>query len=185
MHKSWTLTKVLIILLVTCYTLLELTIITMAQNSTNQTLHNSYLTEPEETILPGVQLTVIPLSTNGLLLRNAQVSITCNGITIASSYGEQTTIIPIPTNGSIVCIVTGNDYGKTATSTITLTNKMLGETKVIKLTIPISIYYIPGIGLVPTYILAIILIVPIIIIAILTIITILLKPQHKPNNKKP
>ncbi len=134
---------------------------------------SSNATTPIQVSVPAVELTVTPVSASGApLTTQATVNVTCAGVPIASGVGQQTVVVPIPSSGSITCTITGYSYGKTASTTVTLTSSEAGQTITRTLTIPVSGYYIPGVGFVPvsTFILlAVVIIIIIILIVILLI----------------
>jgi hypothetical protein len=123
--------------------------------------------------VPAVELTVTPVSASGApLTTEATVNVTCSGVPIASGVGQQTVVVPIPSSGSITCTINGYSYGKSASTTVTLTSAQAGQTITKTLTIPVSGYYIPGVGFVPTstfILLAVVIIIIIILIVILLI----------------
>ncbi|ADN50250.1 hypothetical protein [Vulcanisaeta distributa] len=134
---------------------------------------SSNATTPIQVSVPAVELTVTPVSASGApLTTQATVNVTCSGVPIASGVGQQTVVVPIPSSGSITCTITGYSYGKSASTTVTLTSSQAGQTITKTLTIPVSGYYIPGVGFVPvsTFILlAVVIIIIIILIVILLI----------------
>jgi len=134
---------------------------------------SSNATTPIQVSVPAVELTVTPVSASGApLTTEATVNVTCNGVPIASGVGQQTVVVPIPSSGSITCTINGYSYGKSASTTVTLTSSQAGQTITKTLTIPVSGYYIPGVGFVPTstfILLAVVIIIIIILIVILLI----------------
>ncbi len=134
---------------------------------------SSNATTPIQVSVPAVELTVTPVSASGApLTTEATVNVTCSGVPIASGVGQQTVIVPIPSSGSITCTINGYSYGKSASTTVTLTSSQAGQTITKTLTIPVSGYYIPGVGFVPTstfILLAVVIIIIIILIVILLI----------------
>jgi len=134
---------------------------------------SSNATAPIQVSVPAVELTVTPVSASGApLTTEATVNVTCNGVPIASGVGQQTVVVPIPSSGSIICTISGYSYGKSASTTVTLTSSQAGQTITKTLTIPVSGYYIPGVGFVPTstfILLAVVIIIIIILIVILLI----------------
>jgi len=134
---------------------------------------SSNATTPIQVSVPAVELTVTPVSASGApLTTEATVNITCSGVPIASGVGQQTVVVPIPSGGSITCTINGYSYGKSASTTVTLTSSQAGQTITKTLTIPVSGYYIPGVGFVPTstfILLAVVIIIIIILIVILLI----------------
>jgi predicted signal transduction protein with EAL and GGDEF domain len=71
-----------------------------------------------------------------------------------------------------MCNITGYSYGKVAWEGVILTMEQSGQAVPITLTIPVSGYYIPGVGFVPTstfILLAVVIIIIIILIVILLI----------------
>jgi len=134
---------------------------------------SSNATAPIQVSVPAVELTVTPVSASGApLMSEATVNVTCNGVTVASGVGQKTVVVPIPSSGSITCTINGYSYGKTASTTVTLTSSQAGQTITRTLTIPVSGYYIPGVGFVPTstfILLAVVIIIIIILIVILLI----------------
>jgi hypothetical protein len=134
---------------------------------------SSNATTPIQVSVPAVELTVTPVSASGApLTTEATVNVTCSGVTLASGVGQQTVVVPIPSSGSITCTISGYSYGKSASTTVTLTSAQAGQTITKTLTIPVSGYYIPGVGFVPTstfILLAVVIIIIIILIVILLI----------------
>jgi len=134
---------------------------------------SSNATTPIQVSVPAVELTVTPVSASGApLTTEATVNVTCSGVPIASGVGQQTVVVPIPSSGSITCTINGYSYGKSASTTVTLTSSQAGQTITKTLTIPVSGYYIPGVGFVPTstfILLAVVIIIIIILIVILLI----------------
>jgi type II secretory pathway pseudopilin PulG len=134
---------------------------------------SSNATTPLQVSVPAVELTVTPVSASGApLMSEATVNVTCGGVTVASGVGQQTVVVPIPSSGSITCTITGYSYGKTASTTVTLTSAQAGQTITKTLTIPVSGYYIPGVGFVPTSTLILLAVVIIIIIILIVILLI-------------
>jgi hypothetical protein len=138
---------------------------------------SSNASSPIQVSVPAVELTVTPVSASGApLMSEATVNVTCQTpsgtVPVASGVGSQTVVVPIPSSGSITCTVAGYSYGKSASTTVTLTSSQAGQTITKTLTIPVSGYYIPGVGFVPvsTFILlAVVIIIIIILIVILLI----------------
>ncbi|WP_243679476.1 hypothetical protein [Vulcanisaeta souniana] len=138
---------------------------------------SSNATTPIQVSVPAVELTVTPVSASGAPLTNeATVNVTCQtpsgAVPVASGVGSQTVTVPIPSSGSITCTVTGYSYGKSASTTVTLSSSQAGQTMTQTLTIPVSGYYIPGVGFVPTstfILLAVVIIIVVILIVILLI----------------
>jgi hypothetical protein len=134
---------------------------------------SSNATTPIQVSVPAVELTVTPVSASGApLTTEATVNVTCGGVPVASGVGQQTVVVPIPSSGSITCTITGYSYGKTASTTVTLTSAQAGQTITKTLTIPVSGYYIPGVGFVPTSTLILLAVVIIIIIILIVILLI-------------
>ncbi|WP_069808305.1 hypothetical protein [Vulcanisaeta thermophila] len=134
---------------------------------------SSNATTPLQISVPAVELTVNPVSASGAPLSSeATVNVTCAGVTLASGVGSQTVVVPIPSSGSISCTVTGYSYGKSASTSLTLTSAMAGQTETVTLTIPVSGYYIPGVGFVPlsTFILLAVIIIIVIILIVIALI---------------
>jgi hypothetical protein len=133
----------------------------------------SNATTPLQISVPAVQLTVTPVSASGQpLTTEATVNVTCGGVPIASGVGTQTVVAPIPSSGSITCTLAGYSYGKSVSTTVTLTSSEAGQTITRTLTIPVSGYYVPGVGFVPTstfILLAVVIIIVIILIVILLV----------------
>jgi hypothetical protein len=101
--------------------------------------------------IPAAELIITPASASGMPLTTlALINVTCGNHFVDSGVGPQVVIVPIPSSGSIMCNITGYSYGKVAWEGVILTMEQSGQVVPITLTIPVSGYYIPGIGFVPT-----------------------------------
>jgi hypothetical protein len=124
--------------------------------------------------IPAAELIITPLSASGApLTTQALINVTCDNHFVDSSVGPQVVVVvPIPSSGSIMCNITGYSYGAIARKGVILTMEESGQAVPITLTIPVSGYYIPGVGFVPTstfILLAVVIIIIIILIVILSI----------------
>ena len=123
--------------------------------------------------IPAAELIITPLSASGMpLTTQALISVTCDNHFVDSGVGPQVVVVPIPSSGSIMCNITGYSYGKVAWEGVILTTEESGQVVPITLTIPVSGYYIPGVGFVPTSTLILLAVVIIIIIILIVILSI-------------
>ncbi len=119
--------------------------------------------------VPAVNVSITALSANGMpLAKYAIVSLSCAGYNV-SNIGSVSTVIPIPSTGSITCRAYAYSFGMYSNKTVVLTAGENGETVSVTLVIPVSGYYMPGIGFVPVGTLIVITIVIIIIIILIII----------------
>lgn len=119
--------------------------------------------------IPAVNVEVTALSANGMpLTKYAIVGLTCGQFNI-SNVGSVSTVIPIPSTGEITCKAYAYSFGVYSSRTIVLTANESGETIPVTLVIPVSGYYVPGIGFVPIgtlVALAVIVVIVVVLIAI-------------------
>ncbi len=125
--------------------------------------------------IPAVKLVITPVSqAGGPLGKLATINVTCAAagkeVTLVSGSGEQTVVVPIPKTGSIKCTISGYSYGKSAVITKELTMADAGKTISITLRIPVSGYYIPGVGFVPVSTLIMIAVLILIVVIIIVIL---------------
>ncbi|GAB6947431.1 hypothetical protein JCM16161A_15610 [Vulcanisaeta sp. JCM 16161] len=119
--------------------------------------------------IPAVNVSITALSANGMpLTKYAIVGLQCAGYNV-SSLGLMSAVIPIPSTGSITCKAYAYSFGVYSSKTVTLTANESGETVSVTLVIPVSGYYVPGIGFVPISTLIAIAVAVIIIIVLITI----------------
>lgn len=119
--------------------------------------------------IPAVNITITALSANGMpLTKYAIVGLNCEGLN-TSEVGHLSTVIPIPSTGSITCKVYAYSFGIYSSKNITLTTSKSGETIPITLVIPVTGYYVPGIGFIPISTLIAIAIAIIIVIVLIVI----------------
>ncbi len=119
--------------------------------------------------IPAVNVYVRALSANGMpLTKYAIVGLTCAQYNV-SGVGGVSVVIPIPSTGSITCTAYAYSFGIYANRTVTLTANESGETIPITLVIPVSGYYVPGIGFVPVGALVAIAVAIVIIIILIVI----------------
>jgi hypothetical protein len=103
----------------------------------------------------------------------ALINVTCDNHFVDSGVGPQVVVVvPIPSSGSIMCNITGYSYGKAAWEGVILTTEESGQVVPITLTIPVSGYYIPGIGFVPTITYVLLTVVIMIIIILIMVLLI-------------
>jgi len=101
--------------------------------------------------IPAAELIITPVSASGMPLTTlALINVTCDNHFVDLGVGPQVVVVPIPSSGSIMCNITGYSYGKAAWKGVILTTEESGQVVPITLTIPVSGYYIPGVGFVPT-----------------------------------
>ncbi len=116
--------------------------------------------------IPAVNVSVTALSANGMpLTKYAVVGLSCAGYNV-SNLGLVSAVIPIPSTGSITCRAYAYSFGAYSSRTVVITANESGEVVSVTLVIPVSGYYVPGIGFVPIGTL-ILIAVAIIIIAVL------------------
>jgi len=119
--------------------------------------------------IPAVNVSITALSANGMpLTKYAIVGITCAQYNV-SNIGQISAVIPIPSTGSITCKAYAYSFGVYSSKTIVLTTNESGESIPVTLVIPVSGYYVSGIGFVPVGTLVAIAVVIIIIIILITI----------------
>ncbi len=119
--------------------------------------------------IPAVNVEVTALSANGMpLTKYAIVGISCEQFNM-SNVGSISTVIPIPSTGSITCKAYAYSFGVYSSKTIVLTANESGETIPITLVIPVSGYYVPGIGFVPIGTLIAIAVIIIVVIILVVI----------------
>jgi len=123
--------------------------------------------------IPAAELVITPVSASGApLTTQALINVTCDNHFVDSGVGPQVVVVPIPSSGSMMCNITGYSYGAIARKGVILTMEQSGQAVPITLTIPVSGYYIPGVGFVPTstfILLAVVIIIIMILIVILLI----------------
>jgi len=125
--------------------------------------------------IPTAELIITPVSASRMpLTTQALINVTCDNHFVDSGVGPQVVVVPIPSSGSITCNVTGYSYGKMAWEGVILTTEESGQVVPITLTIPVSGYYIPGVGFVPTSTLILLAVV----IIILTILIVMLLIEY-------
>ena len=108
--------------------------------------------------IPAVNVSITALSANGMpLTRYAIVGLSCAEYNV-SNLGLVSAVIPIPSTGSITCKAYAYSFGVYSSKTISVT-----------LVIPVSGYYVPGIGFVPVGTLIAIAVVILIIIILIVI----------------
>ncbi len=120
--------------------------------------------------IPAVNVSITALSANGMpLTRYAIVGLSCAGYNV-SSLGLISAVIPIPSTGSITCKAYAYSFGVYSSKTVVLTaNESGGETISVTLVVPVSGYYVPGIGFVPISTLIAIAVAIIILIVLIVI----------------
>jgi hypothetical protein len=127
--------------------------------------------------IPAAELVITPVSASGMpLTTQALINVACDNHFVDSGVGLQVVVVPIPSSGSIMCNITGYSYGAIARKGVILTMERSGQVVPITLTVPVSGYYIPGIGFVPismfidiTILLGVVIMIIIILIVILLI----------------
>ncbi|WP_243678283.1 hypothetical protein [Vulcanisaeta distributa] len=120
--------------------------------------------------IPAVNVSITALSANGMpLAKYAIVGLQCAGYNV-SNLGLISVVIPIPSTGSITCKAYAYSFGVYSSKTVVLTaNESGGETISVTLVVPVSGYYVPGIGFIPVGTLiaiAVAIIIAVILIAI-------------------
>ena len=119
--------------------------------------------------IPAVNVSITALSANGMpLTKYAIVGLSCAEYNV-SNLGLVSAVIPIPSTGSITCKAYAYSFGVYSSKTIVLTANESGETISVTLVIPVSGYYVPGIGFVPVGTLVAIAVVILIIIILIVI----------------
>ncbi|ADN50269.1 hypothetical protein [Vulcanisaeta distributa] len=119
--------------------------------------------------IPAVNVSITALSANGMpLTKYAIVGLSCAGYNV-SSLGLISVVIPIPSTGSITCKAYAYSFGVYSSKTVVLTANESGETVSVTLMVPVSGYYVPGIGFVPISTLVAIAVVIIIVIVLIVI----------------
>jgi len=123
--------------------------------------------------IPAAELVITPVSASGMpLTTQALINIACDNHFIDSGVGPQVVVVPIPSSGSIMCNITGYSYGAIARKGVILMMEQSGQVVPITLTIPVSGYYIPGIGFVPTITYVLLTVVIMIIIILIMVLLI-------------
>ncbi len=119
--------------------------------------------------IPAVNVSITALSANGMpLTKYAIVGLSCAEYNV-SNLGLVSAVIPIPSTGSITCKAYAYSFGMYSSKTIVLTANESGEAISVTLVIPVSGYYVPGIGFVPLGTLVTIAIVILITIILIVI----------------
>ncbi len=119
--------------------------------------------------IPAVNVSITALSANGMpLTKYAIVGLSCAEYNV-SNVGLMSVIIPIPSTGSITCRAYAYSFGVYSSRTVVLTANESGEAISVALVIPVSGYYVPGIGFVPISTLIVIAVVIIIVIILIVI----------------
>ena len=119
--------------------------------------------------IPAVNVSITALSANGMpLAKYAIVGLSCAEYNV-SNVGLMNVIIPIPSTGSITCRAYAYSFGVYSSRTVVLTANESGESISVTLVIPVSGYYMPGIGFVPISTLIAIAVAIIIIIILIVI----------------
>ncbi|WP_243675144.1 hypothetical protein [Vulcanisaeta distributa] len=120
--------------------------------------------------IPAVNVSINALSANGMpLTKYAIVGLQCAGYNVSNLGPPINVVIPIPSTGSITCEAYAYSFGVYSSRTVVLTANEDGETVSITLVVPVSGYYVPGIGFVPVGTL-IAIAVAIIVVVILIVI---------------
>ncbi|ADY01927.1 hypothetical protein VMUT_1725 [Vulcanisaeta moutnovskia 768-28] len=119
--------------------------------------------------IPAVNVSITALSANGMpLTKYATVGLSCAGYNV-SNIGLMSTVIPIPSTGSITCRAYAYSFGVYSSKTVILTANESGEAISVTLVVPVSGYYVPGIGFIPIGTLIAIAVVIIIVIILIVI----------------